>query len=424
MDRLLIAADDFTGALDTGVQFAAWGARTCVVTRQNGDHAALDRDCQVLVVDTQSRHMTAEQAYDAVFQVVKEALAAGFTHIYKKTDSALRGNVGAELAAVLDASGRDDMAFFPAFPKMKRITRDGVQYVDGVPVAESVFGSDPFEPVCHSRLAEVLGEQTDRPVNIHAAGDGDWTKSGIQVYDASTDDDLRRSARVLCRTGRLDLLGGCAGFAAVLPDMLDIPAVRREAPSLSGKLLTVCGSVNPITIRQLDMAERAGAVRIRLTPEQMLSPEWVLSRDGERAIRGWLSDIESASNAIVECGVDDQAATDEYAARLGLSLDQTRRRIASAMGGVLQRLLDMGLERDLLVTGGDTLLAFMERIGQSRLVPLGESALGVVLSQIEYGAKRYNLMSKSGGYGVPSLLLDLRNRQTDQNDHSRRFAEE
>ena len=35
MTQLLILADDFTGALDTGVQFATTGAVTRVITGQN-----------------------------------------------------------------------------------------------------------------------------------------------------------------------------------------------------------------------------------------------------------------------------------------------------------------------------------------------------------------------------------------------------
>ena len=33
---LLIIADDFTGALDTGVQFAAYGAATRVMVKRSG----------------------------------------------------------------------------------------------------------------------------------------------------------------------------------------------------------------------------------------------------------------------------------------------------------------------------------------------------------------------------------------------------
>ncbi len=103
-------ADDFTGALDSGVQFAARGARTRVVTDPAYDFSQAEEDLQVLVLDAETRHLTPEAAYGVVFRAVEGALKNGFTYIYKKTDSALRGNVGAELTAVLDAAGADSLA--------------------------------------------------------------------------------------------------------------------------------------------------------------------------------------------------------------------------------------------------------------------------------------------------------------------------
>lgn len=107
MEKLLIIADDFTGALDTGVQFAARGAKTCVVTDPAYDFFRAKADIQVLVLDAETRHLTSKAAYNTVFRVVENALRAGFPYVYKKTDSALRGNIGAELAAVLDAAKAD-----------------------------------------------------------------------------------------------------------------------------------------------------------------------------------------------------------------------------------------------------------------------------------------------------------------------------
>ena len=111
---LLIIADDFTGALDTGVQFAARGIRTRVVVGANAKLTQQDTD--VLVVDTETRHLPAAQAYAAVEGLVQRAKRAGFAYLYKKTDSALRGNVGAELAALLNASGSAKRMSFPARP--------------------------------------------------------------------------------------------------------------------------------------------------------------------------------------------------------------------------------------------------------------------------------------------------------------------
>ena len=115
MILLLIIADDFTGALDTGVQFAARGARTEVVVDPQIDFSACGAD--VLVVDTETRHLPAADAYKAVFDLVERARRAGVRFIYKKTDSALRGNIGAELSALLEASGLRQLPFLPAYPK-------------------------------------------------------------------------------------------------------------------------------------------------------------------------------------------------------------------------------------------------------------------------------------------------------------------
>lgn len=100
---LLILADDFTGALDTGVQFAACGIATRVVVGEQVDFAA--NDAAVLVVDTETRHLPAAEAYAVIAKLTREAMSAGVFSIYKKTDSALRGNIGAELSALLKTSG-------------------------------------------------------------------------------------------------------------------------------------------------------------------------------------------------------------------------------------------------------------------------------------------------------------------------------
>ena len=133
MIHLFVIADDFTGALDTGVQFASYGA-------------ALEADAQtqVLVVDAETRHLPAAQAYDTVYRLVRWAKEKKIGCIYKKTDSALRGNIGAELSAALAADGGDRLHFVPAFPNLERVTRGGVHYIGGVPVAQSVFERTPL----------------------------------------------------------------------------------------------------------------------------------------------------------------------------------------------------------------------------------------------------------------------------------------
>ena len=286
MIRLLILADDFTGGLDTGVQFASRGISTCVITDPKADYAAEAGECEVLVVVAETRHLAPEAAYDAVYAAAGKGAALGIPYIYKKTDSALRGNIGAELTAAMKACGAETLPFIPALPGMKRVTRGGVHYIDGVPVAESVFGRDPFEPVRESEVARLIALQSDAAVTNPARKDPAGAE-GIAVIDAETEEDLRETGKALAEAGRLRITAGCAGFAAVLPELLGLTrSGRPEIPQLDEGLFVLCGSVNPITQRQLDDGERNGFTRIHIRPEEKLEPDLYRTEKGKQILAG------------------------------------------------------------------------------------------------------------------------------------------
>ena len=112
MLQLLIIADDFTGALDTGIQFR--GKHTALRFGQKAERFLkdLDADTSVLVIDAETRHLPPKRAAEIVGRITADAAAAGVRCIYKKTDSGLRGNIGAELAAALEASGQQILGLY------------------------------------------------------------------------------------------------------------------------------------------------------------------------------------------------------------------------------------------------------------------------------------------------------------------------
>lgn len=409
MLKLLIIADDFTGALDTGVQFAAHGAATRVETDCAFGAGGGDADVQVLVLDAETRRRSAKEAYEAVFQIVESARRAGVPFIYKKTDSGLRGNIGSELAAVMDASGARVLPFIPAFPAMNRVTRKGVHYVEGIPVAQSVFGRDPFEPVRFSDVRSVIAQQTDRRVTAVETGQ-EPEGEGIRIYDAETDDDLLRIGKKLGREG-LGVSAGCAGFAPVLAEILELRGTPGERPRLQSPFLVVCGSVNPVTRRQMDYAEACGFQRVRLSLEQKLDPAWLRGEACARAVKDWLERLKLGGRLILESGdPEDNQETRRFAARNGLSMEQVRVRISNALAALTKALMDGGLDATLMSVGGDTLLALMDAVGVRELIPVCEMAEGVVLTSFQYGQKTYCIMTKSGGFGSPDLLCVLAGR--------------
>ena len=106
MARLTVIADDLTGALDTGVQFA----NRCVSVRVAAVNAAAVPEeifhADVAVIDAEVRHKTSQQAYNICLGLVQQALRCGTDTVYIKTDSGLRGNIGAMFQAALDAGVR------------------------------------------------------------------------------------------------------------------------------------------------------------------------------------------------------------------------------------------------------------------------------------------------------------------------------
>ena len=424
MITLLIVADDFTGALDTGVQLAGCGAPTRVVTDPDFSPASA-AGAEVLVIDAETRHLPAAEAAAIVGGIVRRAVEQKVPYIYKKTDSALRGNVGAELGALLAASGEEALPFLPAYPQIGRCTRGGVHYIEDKPVAESVFGIDPFEPVRHSDVAGLIGAQSSVAVHSLPADGPVPDGQGVYVYDADSLADLEQTGRALAAAGRLHISAGCAGFGAVLPRLLGLCRGQSlPMPQLDPRLLVVCGSVNPITVAQLDAAEEAGFARLRLTPRQKLEPGYWNTPEGE-ADRARIEALLQANPRVLLDSNDagGNGPTADYAAGLGCGLEEMRVRIASSIGDLVAGLLHSPAVGTLLMTGGDTLLQVMRCAGVRELEPLCELEKGVVLARCTYRGCTRHVITKSGGFGQAALLTDLAARLEAQAEENRNRSE-
>ena len=426
MVKLLILADDFTGALDTGVQFSGKGIRTQVVV--SGHWVEPDSDCDVIVIDVETRHVPKEKAYEIVNDVCQRAVKYGIRCFYKKTDSALRGNVGSELQAAADAVFGKNIVFVPAFPAMRRITVDGVHYIDGIPVKESVFGQDPFEPVMYDRVDELLRAtgyrggvigvskaerklQTAEDWKTQASEErrqkaAEAAKQQLFLYDAETDADLDEIAEAVSKKSDIPILAGCAGFAAKLPELLKLPVKKSGDVKLKENLVFLCGSVNPITKSQIVYGEKMGIPRIHLKPEEKLEISYWDQPEGLGKIRQLAKD--GMQHIIIDSN-DEEGHNDtmEYAAKKGYSIEDVRVRISETLGYLLKKLIDAGMEGTYLITGGDTLIGFMKAIGVSELEPMNEIRPGCVLTSLNYQDKKHYVITKSGGFGQERLIEQL-----------------
>ena len=417
--KLLIVADDLTGGLDTGVQFARQGIAVRVVTDPDQEGGWTRTKAQVLVAVSETRHAAPEDAFEKVYRLISAGRRAGIPYFYKKTDSALRGNIGAELDAALKASGAEVLSFLPAYPAMNRITVGGRHYINGVPAEQSVFGKDPFDPVAESDVRKLIAGQTDAPVTAR-----EGAGAGILVVDGSSGEELLAAGKRLLAKGYLTVSAGCAGFAAFLPELLGLH--REEVPldfNTGDGLLVISGSLNPVTVRQIGYAQKNGYVRISVKPGQGEAAERAAAaQSGETAAEGTRDNAPAVALSREKWAILDSTGLDpeeesfrDYMRRKGIDSGEARERIAAYLAEIMAETEERNKDpredtkgRTVMIIGGDTLLACLRRLGCRELQPLAELFPGVVLSLYRAGGKEKFLISKSGGFGSETLLADLK----------------
>ena len=399
--KLLVIADDFTGALDTGIQFAKQEISTAVVLYPPEGQLDLPAEHAVVAVDTESRHLPPQEAAERVSQVTAAACRLGCRCFFKKTDSTLRGNIGSELEAMLLTMGATRLVFAPAFPQLKRYTRKGVQYVGDLPLGESDFAADPFNPVKHSRVRDILAEQTALPVRecpdsaVPAPGE----KPEILVMDSETPEALSAIGGSLKKRGELTCLAGCAGFAGVLPEFLDLPRTEQAAQVQSRRVLFVCGSVHPKSVEQCAWAvKELGYERFSLTAEELLfgsdraeTVAEALRKTGRVLISG-------------EGGREQIPITCALGEKRGLKPALVPGKIAENTGKLAVEVLRRTPADLLVVFGGDTLMGIAQAAGCRLVVPCRELTAGVVLSEMHCDLGTIPVVTKAGGFGDVDLM--------------------
>src|SRR4051794_36046650 len=202
--QILVLADDLTGTLESGAAFAQRGIE-CAVTI--GKPQRVEKP--VLVIDTETRHLSEEQAAACV----REMAGVGNARLlYKKTDSTLRGNIRAELHAL---SLLGPVLYVPAYPQLGRTLKDGCLHVYGIPVEQTPFAADPLHPVRNGSIAALL------------AG-----TSNITICDGNTEEAIEGVAYEWIRAGGIAAGPSCflhaaAKVLAPACSQVTFPRVRR-----------------------------------------------------------------------------------------------------------------------------------------------------------------------------------------------------
>src|SRR5215212_9362315 len=127
--NLIILADDLTGAADCAARCRQAGLSATITL----PGARVCESDGAICCTSDSRHLPADLAARRVHELAASFGTYAGSIWYKKIDSTLRGHLGQELDALLDALGRSCALVCPAFPAQRRGLADGYLVIDSAP---------------------------------------------------------------------------------------------------------------------------------------------------------------------------------------------------------------------------------------------------------------------------------------------------
>lgn len=263
-------ADDATGALECASLLAGFEVAISLNTEMSVETG-------ILVADTETRHLLADEAGQRVSRWASSSDAA----IFKKTDSTLRGNIAPELLALLP---RGPVVYVPAYPALGRTVEAGRLFVHGVPVDQTEFARDGRHPVRSAVIADLFPAELVVSVR-DASGLAEFLRDGgskIAICDAVSDSDLDELAAALHRSSVT--VAGPSGFVKTWAALGDYARKAVEPPPSVRDWLVVCGSRHPQSRRQARLAELAG-LRVLVSAEEDGSPDVVAGDLARQAVQ-------------------------------------------------------------------------------------------------------------------------------------------
>lgn len=218
--RIILVADDLTGALDSVAPFAALGVDSVTAVRPDTLMAALALSPDVISLNLGTRELPAEEARARVVSAARALWeSSGPETIWiKKIDSRLKGPIAAEVAGLASVLPVERVLLCPAIPELGR------QVLQGFLRGQGITADLP--------VAATVGLQLP-----------------CEVPDATSDADLDR---LVSAVPQGTLLAGAKGLASAMARRLcrgrwPVPARMRQ-----GTMGIAVGSRDPVTLAQVE----------------------------------------------------------------------------------------------------------------------------------------------------------------------------
>ncbi|WP_188456217.1 four-carbon acid sugar kinase family protein [Virgibacillus oceani] len=425
--RIGIIADDLTGANDSGVQLTEKGVNTSVLFDVPGNLNNLDSG---VVIDTNSRALSKEQAASVTMQAGRFLKEAGYPTIYKKMDSTLRGHIGTELQALYEVFKPEFVFIAPAFPALGRTTKGGIHYVNGVRISETEISNDPKHPVTEAFIPAIFEKEIGQKIGLVTLKDFDmenfqekissFRKDDVSyiICDAETQNDLKVAARNMAAISENVIWAGSAGLAEVLPDVLGLSQdTASRSFAKSNKVMTVCGSLSQINKSQVEYAlKQPNVTGVEIDTSKIFTKEW--NHAGNGYVQEILEGLDKGDDIVlyVPSNQEVREKIKQIGSDMKLSSNEIGERISGAIGEVAASVMERNKElKGLVLTGGDTAKDTSRNLGGIGFQLIKQLEAGIPLGTLIGTNREYTIVTKAGAFGgensIYHAMLELKEGQ-------------
>ncbi len=385
-----VIADDLTGAAELGAVGRRHGWRAELV--RNGEPSG---QADLVCVDTDSRSCDAAAAARRAALAARMLGAAGAEWIYKKVDSVLRGQVTAEVEAVMRQLGLNRALLLPANPSLGRTIQDGHYFVRGRPINKTEFARDPEYPRRSSQVVRLLAAPDSFLLRV-VNGDRSLTPGAIVIGEAATPADVQSWAA--CWDASVLPAGGSEFFNALLagrtpPRPAAEPATEPAASVPLGREFFISGTSTQ-SARQFVQGEKRRKTPVFSLPHELIWGAEFTPAAAAAVAQRVVDGFEHHSRVILAVGLPK--VRDVAVAR------QLSKSLVCVAGEVLRRVLITRVYAE----GGATAAELVRCMGWSRLTVLRELAPGVATLAVDEGNALW-LTIKPGTYAWPAEWTTL-----------------
>lgn len=403
-------ADDLTGATDLANELVSRGLRT--VQLIGAPAAPLSLDAEAVVIALKSRSIDPAAAVALSLEALGWLREAGCPRFYFKYcstfDSTPRGNIGPVLEAMARELGVSAVVACPAFPATGRTVYQGHLFVGDRLLNESGMQLHPLNPMTDPDLVRVLQAQMSGPVRLLPRTDlvagraavriGDLAQAGAGAVIADSIDDADLATLgAYCATVKLS--SGGSGLGAGIAGALAGPGKARASAALpavpAGHRAIISGSCSSVTQRQVKTA-LAVYRAFRVTLKKHETPAEAI-----QAGVAWI-DAQTPGEPLL---IYSTASPAEVAAQRDDWGDDVSAVLETILADLAAHLVERGA-RALVVAGGETSGAVIQRLAQTRLEIGPEIDPGVPWTVGRaHDGQALLLTLKSGNFGTDDFML-------------------